>query len=80
MVAEHTGATPWRAEAEQAVCPAFKQEKYMVISMRGEKMAKLCMQVGVMDTDTYLGAMGKVEGGSRGRKVKQWPDSCLLTR
>ena len=63
-VVAHTGEPAGREERTHTVCPSCRQEKAMIVMLGGEEMNRLFEHVGkVIDTDTYIGAMDKVEQG-----------------
>ena len=63
-VGAHTGEPAGREAEGHTVCPSCRQEKAMVVMLGGEEMNKLFEHVGkVIDEDTYIGAMNKVEQG-----------------
>ena len=65
-VEAHTGDPAGRSTQGHAVCTSCRQEKAMVVMLGGEEMNKLFQHVGkVLDEDTYIGAMEKVEQGIR---------------
>ena len=65
-VEAHTGDPAGRSTQGHAVCTSCRQEKAMVVMLGGEEMNKLFEHVGkVLDEDTYISAMDKVEQGIR---------------
>ena len=60
----HTGDPAERGQAGHKACTSCEQEKAIMELLGGEKMIKLFEQVGVViDEDSYVGAMDKVEQG-----------------
>ena len=65
-VEAHTGDPAGRSAQGHRACPSCEQEKAIVIMVGGEEMNKLFQHVGkVLDEDTYVSAMDKVEQGIR---------------
>ena len=63
-VEAHTGDPAGRSAVGHTVCTSCRQEKAMVVMLGGEEMNKLFEHVGgVIDGDSYIGAMDKVEQG-----------------